>query len=96
MILLILILIMTGVPMTTSTIGTPDGSLVLNVCTDVTADTSSATGTTTYVCSASAWVPVYGIGGITESQFDIAAPAIIAVLMLAALFRIVIRFFLNR
>lgn len=82
--------------MTTSTTGTPDGSIVLNVCTDVTADTSSSTGTTTYACSASAWVPVYGIGGITESQFNIAAPAIIGVLMLAALFRIVIRFFLNR
>ena len=82
--------------MTTSTSGTPDGSLVLNVCTDVTAVTSSTTSATTYSCSAAAWVPVYGIGGITQDQFDIAAPAIITVLMLAALFRIVIRFFLNR
>lgn len=87
---------MTWALMTTSTTGTPDGSLVLNVCTDVTATTDSTTGSTTYSCSSAAWVPVYGIGGITHSQFDIAAPAIITVLMLAALFRIVVRFFLNR
>jgi hypothetical protein len=72
------------------------GALVLNVCTNVTAVTSSTTSITSYTCNSSAWTPVYGIGGITQSDFDIAAPAIITVLMLAALFRIVIRFFLNR
>jgi len=72
------------------------GALVLNVCTNVTAVTSSTTSVTTYSCNSSAWVPVYGIGGITQSQFDIAAPAIIGVLMLAALYRFVVRFFLNR
>lgn len=72
------------------------GALVLNVCTNVTSVTSSTTSITTYSCNSSAWVPVYGIGGITQSQFDIAAPAIITVLMLAALYRFVVRFFLNR
>lgn len=72
------------------------GALVLNVCTNAVAQTDSATGSTVYSCSSSAWVPVYGLSGITQSQFDIAAPAIIGVLMLAALYRIITRFFLNR
>jgi hypothetical protein len=72
------------------------GALVLNVCTNVSAVTSSTTSTTTYSCNSSAWVPVYGIGGITQGQFDIAAPAIIGVLLLAALYRFIIRFFMNR
>ena len=37
------------------------GALVLNVCTNVTAVTSSTTSVTTYSCNSSAWVPVYGV-----------------------------------
>jgi hypothetical protein len=71
-----------------------DGALVLYVCTSPVASTVS--GTTTYSCSSAAWTPVYGLGGMSQTTFETTAGAIISVLLVAAAFRIAIRFFLNR